>query len=70
MRIRADTPSLRELETRTRKTRNPLSKTTVAEMLNGVRFPRKATLVAFLSACGVRGDSVDSWLRAWERVAL
>ena len=69
VRIRADTPSLRELETRTRKTRNPLSKTTVAEMLNGVRFPRKATLVAFLSACGVRGDSVDSWLRAWERVA-
>jgi hypothetical protein len=69
VRIRADKPSLRDLESRTRNTRNPLSKTTVAEMLNGVRFPRKATLIAFLSACGVKGDSMESWLRAWERVA-
>jgi len=67
--IRADKPSLRTLEARTRHSATPLSKTAVAEMLKGLRFPRKATMVSFLHACGVPDDRMDSWQRAWERVA-
>jgi len=67
--IRADKPSLRTLETRTRKDPNPLSKTVAAEMLHGTRFPRKAAMVAFLRACGVPDDAIEPWRRAWEQVA-
>jgi transcriptional regulator with XRE-family HTH domain len=67
--IRADKPSLRTLEARTRHSATPLSKTAVAEMLKGLRFPRKATMVSFLHACGVADDGTDPWQRAWERVA-
>ena len=67
--VRADHPSLRELEARTRRGPDPLSKTVVSEMLKGQRFPRKAVMLSFLRACGVRGDDMDRWSRAWERVA-
>jgi hypothetical protein len=67
--IRADKPALRTLEAKTRHSTNPLSKTSVAEMLNGVRFPRKAVMIAFVRACGVPDDATGSWRRAWERVA-
>lgn len=67
--IRADRPSLRTLETRTRHSATPLSKTAVAEMLKGLRFPRKATMASFLRACGVAEDHMELWQRAWERVA-
>ena len=66
---RADKPSLRTLEARTRHEKTPLSKTAVSEMLKGVRFPRKAVMVAFLRACGVQDDHIDPWRRAWERIA-
>jgi hypothetical protein len=61
--------SLRDLEAMTRDTKNPLSKTTVDEMLNAKRFPRKNRMIAFLMACGVKDDNIELWLRAWERVA-
>ena len=67
--LRADSPSLRTLEVRTRHTSTHLSKTTVADMLKGARFPRKAVMVAFLRACGVPDDKMDPWQRTWERVA-
>jgi len=67
--VRADKPSLRTLEARTRHTTSPLSKTAVAEMLRGDRFPRKTMMVAFLRACGVKDDGMELWRRAWERVA-
>ncbi len=69
VRIRADTPSLRTLEARTRHSPTPLSKTTVADMLKGNRLPRKAVMVAFLQACGVQDDNVELWQRTWERIA-
>jgi hypothetical protein len=69
VRVLADQPSLRTLEARTRHTASPLSKTVVSEMLRGVRFPRKATMIAFLEECGVKDDSIEVWRRAWERVA-
>jgi hypothetical protein len=67
--LRADSPSLRTLEVRTRHSGTPLSKTSVADMLKGARFPRKAVMVAFLRACGVPDDKMDPWQRTWERVA-
>jgi hypothetical protein len=69
IRLRADKPSLRALEASTRHTSTPLSKSAVAEMLRGARLPRKARMIAFLKACGMRGTDIESWQRAWERVA-
>jgi hypothetical protein len=50
--LRADRPSLRTLEARTRYESTPLTKTVVSEMLKGTRFPRKAVMISFLRACG------------------
>lgn len=66
--LRADKPSLRVLEARTRHSDGPLSKTVVSEMLKGARFPRKAVMLAFLRACGVQEDHLRPWQRAWERI--
>lgn len=68
--LRADRPSLRSLEARTRHDETPLSKTVVSEMLKDIRFPRRAVMISFLRACGVRDDHMAQWLRAWERVAV
>lgn len=68
--LRADRPSLRVLEARTRHDPTPLSKTVVSEMLKGVRFPRKAVMVTFLRACGERDDRMEVWRRAWDRIAV
>jgi transcriptional regulator with XRE-family HTH domain len=68
--LRADRPSLRILEARTRHSPAPLSKTAVSEMLKGTRFPRKAVMVAFLVACGERDDQIEAWRRAWDRIAV
>lgn len=67
--LRADRPSLRVLEARTRHHPTPLSKTVVSEMLKGARFPRKAVMTAFLRACGERDDRLEAWWRAWDRLA-
>ena len=67
--VRADRPSLRMLEARTRHYQTPLSKTVVSEMLKGTRFPRKATMLSFLLACGVPEAAMEPWRRTWERVA-
>lgn len=66
---RADKPSLRKLEARTRHDATPLSRTVVSEMLAGKRSPKKAVMVAFLRACGVQDDRMEPWLHAWERIA-
>jgi transcriptional regulator with XRE-family HTH domain len=68
--LRADRPSLRALEARTRHGAVPLSKTVAAELLKGQRFPRKAVMLAFLQACGVQDDHLGPWQRAWERIAV
>lgn len=67
---RADRPSLRALEARSRHGQIPLSKTVVSEMLKGARFPRKAVMLGFLQACGVHDDDLEPWQRAWERIAV
>lgn len=70
VRLKADSPSLRTLEARTKHDKTPLSKTAVSEMLNGLRMPRKAVMVGFLLACGVHDDHLEPWVHAWERVAV
>jgi transcriptional regulator with XRE-family HTH domain len=67
--LRADKPSLRTLEARSRHSATPLSKTVVSEMLRGTRFPRKTVMLTFLQACGIQDERVEPWLRAWERIA-
>lgn len=67
--LRADKPSLRTLEARSRRSATPLSKTVVSEMLRGTRAPRKAVVLAFLQACGIQDERMEPWLRAWERIA-
>lgn len=67
--LRADRPSLRTLEARTRHDLTPLSKTAVSEMLKGARLPRKAVMAAFLKACGEHDDRIEAWRRAWDRIA-
>ena len=67
--LRADRPSLRTLEARTRYESTHLTKTVISEMLKGTRFPRKAVMISFLRACGVPEDRMAPWHRAWERAA-
>jgi hypothetical protein len=67
--LRADKPSFRSLEARTRHDQAPLSKTVVSEMLRGIRFPKKAIMVGYLRACGVPDDHLAPWSRVWDRVA-
>lgn len=68
VRIRADNPSLRQLEIRTRQEKRPLTKNIAARILNASRFPGKEEMLSFLRACGIQSD-LEPWLRAWERVA-
>lgn len=67
--LRADKPSLRTLEARTRKGPTFLSKNIAGDICKGARFPGKAEMVAFLRACGVPDDAIEQWRRAWELVA-
>ncbi|WP_182884728.1 hypothetical protein [Microbispora sp. H10885] len=70
LRARADRPSLRKLERWAQQNGKPaLSKSTVADMLSGRRFPRKTVLLTFLEACAVPDGEVERWQRAWERIA-
>jgi transcriptional regulator with XRE-family HTH domain len=67
--VRSDKPSLRTIEARTRHSATFLSKTATAEMLRGVRLPRKAVMLAFLQACGIPEEELEVWRRTWERIA-
>ncbi|MFE9189187.1 hypothetical protein ACFYL6_06220 [Micromonospora sp. NPDC007208] len=47
-----------------------LSKSTVGEMVTGVRLPTRERLLTFLAACGVVGAAETApWLDAWERAS-
>ncbi|MFI6522646.1 hypothetical protein ACIBF1_44335 [Spirillospora sp. NPDC050679] len=71
VRLRAGTPSFRELERRAGKSGSvPLSRTQVSKMLKGGSPPNKARMLSFLSACGVPGPALASWSAAWEELAV
>ncbi|MEU2283863.1 hypothetical protein ABZ614_18330 [Streptomyces sp. NPDC013178] len=49
--------------------RSALGRSTISEMLNAKSKPTEETLVAYLTACGVKGRQAQApWLRARERV--
>jgi hypothetical protein len=79
LRTLADTPTYRELERRTIHAagmlpgmdlrRVPLKRATIADVLAGQAFPRKAFLLTFAEACGVDLRADHRWEQAWNRLA-
>jgi hypothetical protein len=77
--LRADKPSLRELETRTTQAggllpgtnikRMPLRRATISDVLAGEAFPRKAFLLTFVEALGVDLNADRRWADVWDRLA-
>lgn len=80
LRTLADTPTYRELERRTIHAegmlpgtdlrRIPLKRATIADVLAGQTFPRKAFLLTFAEACGVDLQADHRWGQAWNRLAV
>ena len=77
--VRADRPSYRALEGRTKHAKGmlpgtkiervPLRRSTLSEVLNGQAFPRKAFLLTFVEACGIDLENDQRWGQAWDRLA-
>ncbi|MEU6229726.1 helix-turn-helix domain-containing protein [Streptomyces sp. NPDC047042] len=68
VRLAAGQPSLREMQKRARELgAGPLPRSTVADVLAGLRMPSEELLVAFVQACGHQGQNVAQWQRAWAR---
>jgi cell division inhibitor SepF len=77
--LRADSPSYRTLQDRTRRaggplpgtrlTRVPLRRTTLSDVLRGTVWPRKAFLLTFADQCGVDLQADRRWEQAWDRIA-
>lgn len=77
--LRADTPSFRMLEDRTKHAngflpgtkiqRVPLRRSTLSAVLHGQAFPRKGFLLTFVEACGVDLEVDQRWEKAWDRIA-
>ena len=77
--VRADSPSYRTLEDRTKHAngllpgtkieRVPLRRTTLSEVLRGEVFPRKAVLLTFVEVCGINLETDRRWEQAWDRLA-
>jgi len=80
LRTLADTPTYRELERRTihaegmlpgtNLRRVPLKRATIADVLTGQAFPRKAFLLTLVEACGVELQADHRWEQAWSRLAV
>lgn len=76
---RADSPSYRTLEDRTKHQngflpgtkieRVPLRRTKLGEVLQGKLFPRKAFLLTLVEACGIDLETDRRWEQAWDRLA-
>jgi len=47
----------------------PLSKSTVGEIVTGKRLPSKGKLLTFLAVCEVAPADLAQWLAAWERAS-
>lgn len=79
LRIQADSPSLRTLESRakhgsgllpgTRLQRAPLGRTAIGDVLAGRKFPGKAFLLTLVEACGVDLETDRRWEHAWDQLA-
>jgi hypothetical protein len=68
LRLAAGRPSLRELQKRAHDLgMGPLPRSTVADVLAGLRMPSEELLVSFVRACGQDGPHVAPWRHAWAR---
>ncbi|HEY8981431.1 MAG TPA: helix-turn-helix transcriptional regulator [Streptomyces sp.] len=70
-RLRQDAghPSLRQLEDRARvHGYGPLPRSTLADVLSGLRLPSEALLVSYALACGRPRHQLHAWRAAWGRV--
>ncbi|MGW2642787.1 helix-turn-helix domain-containing protein [Streptomyces sp. NPDC001348] len=68
VRLAAGQPSLRELQRRARDMGTaPLPRSTVADVLAGVRMPSEDLLIAYVRACGEQGHLLNLWRHAWAR---
>lgn len=64
----AGSPSLRELENRARESGfGPLPRSTLADVLAGLRLPSEALLISYALACGQPHHRVHAWRAAWAR---
>ncbi|MFC5665123.1 FxSxx-COOH system tetratricopeptide repeat protein [Kitasatospora misakiensis] len=70
LRIRADSPSYRDLEKKALQLGRSLPRTTLGEVLSGRRFPSKAFLLVFVELCGVDPAAEPAWESAWNRLAV
>jgi len=69
VRLKAGQPSLRELERRARwMGSDPLPKSTVSDILAGVRLPNRQQLMIYLRCCGLPEPELGDWSTAHDRV--
>jgi hypothetical protein len=61
--------SYRQLERRATEAGHTLPYSTAATMLGRERLPREELVVAFVTACGVRGDEAETWADARTTIA-
>ncbi|WP_405822304.1 helix-turn-helix domain-containing protein [Streptomyces sp. NBC_01390] len=68
VRLAAGQPSLREMQRRARELgAGPLPRSTVADVLAGLRMPSEDLLIAYVRACGHHDQHVVQWRGAWAR---
>lgn len=68
LRSRAGEPSLREIQSRARRLGlPPLPKSTVADLLGGIRLPTEQQFMAYVTCCGVDSAELGRWLLAYRR---
>ncbi|MET9398623.1 helix-turn-helix transcriptional regulator [Kitasatospora sp. NPDC002965] len=68
LRLAAGQPSLRELQERARTGGfGVLPRSTLADVLAGLRMPSEPLLVTYVRCCGIPGDRIAAWRAAWFR---
>ncbi|MFI9586667.1 helix-turn-helix domain-containing protein [Streptomyces sp. NPDC052236] len=70
LRMDAGNPSLRTLQERARAgDSGPLPRSTLADVLAGLRMPSEALLMSYVRACGERDHRISAWRAAWHRTS-
>ncbi|MFF6990342.1 helix-turn-helix domain-containing protein [Streptomyces sp. NPDC010273] len=68
LRLAAGRPSLREMQKRARELgAGSLPRSTLAEVLAGLRMPSEELLIAYVRACGQHDENLPTWRHAWAR---
>lgn len=67
LRLASGQPSLRDLEKTANAAGKALPKSTLADILRGVRAPSREILATFVTACGAPEEEVPLWIEALSR---